>query len=216
MSRFTKEELSVLQRLRTPERIQDFLDGLPMNFELKEETCLSPRRVLREKTAHCMEGAMLAAACLRLAGHRPLVMDLKSRRGDDDHIVAVFKRDGCFGAISKTNHAALRYRDAVYRTPRELALSFFHEYFLEDGTKTLRSYTLPFSLAAFDALHWETAEKDLWIIPRSIDRAKHIDLLSPAQVAHLRKADVVERTAGAFVEWTRHGRRNVRRDTCQM
>lgn len=209
MSCFTKEELSVLQRLRTPERIQDFLDGLPMNFELKGETCLSPRRVLREKTAHCMEGAMLAAACLRLAGHPPLVMDLKSRKGDDDHIVALFKRDGCFGAISKTNHAALRYRDAVYKTPRELALSFFHEYFLKDGTKTLRSYTLPFSLAVFDPLQWETTEKDLWVIPRTIDRARHIDLLSVTQVSHLRKADAMERKAGTFVEWTENGRRNV-------
>jgi hypothetical protein len=154
-----------------------------------------------------MEGAMLAASALKLLGHSPLVMDLKSRRGDDDHIVTLFTVEGCFGAISKTNHAALRYRDPIYTSLRELAMSYMHEYFLKDGTKTLRSYSEPFDLSQFQDLHWETSQKDLWVIPRSIDRSPHISLLSQKQISMLRKADSMERKAGNLTEWNPQGKR---------
>src|SRR3989338_1674505 len=129
MKDFTAADITLLRSLRTPAKIQDFLDTIPMNFR---DTCYSPRTVLRERKAHCMEGAMLAAVALRFAGYPPLVLDLKSVPHDDDHVVAVFQKSDCWGAISKTNHGVLRYREPIYKTVRELALSYFHEYFLDD------------------------------------------------------------------------------------
>ncbi len=163
---------------------------------------MSPRLVLEKRLAHCMEGAMLAAAILEYHGHKPLVMDLRTiKPHDNDHVVALFKERGKWGAISKTNHAVLRYRESVYLTVRELAMSYFHEYFLDNGLKTLREYSVPIHLNRFNKLEWRTSPKDLFAIPRAIDRAKHYDILLPGQAKHLRKADRVEIAAGKLVEW---------------
>ena len=197
---YNTNEMKVLQRLNTPKKIQDFLNTLKINFERGGETCRSPRRVLRDGTAHCMEGAMLAAAALEFHGQQPLVLDLRSvKPHDDDHVVAVFRQHGCWGALSKTNHAVLRYREPVYRTVRELVLSYFHEYFLHNGKKTLREFSRPFNLKFFNKLKWRTAEKDLFAIPRHLDRIKHYPILLPAQIRTLRLADDVEITAGKIV-----------------
>ncbi len=196
-----QNERRLLRALRTPEKIQNFLDTLPINFENKGETCLSPRRVLRERTAHCMEGAMLAALALRLQGHRPLVMDLRVTDADYDHVVALFTKSGHWGAISKTNHGTLRYRDPVYRSLRELALSYFHEYTVSDGRKVLRSYSRPVDLSQFDSLGWMTDEDDVFYIPHHIDDVQHYALVSRAQIAILRRADAMERRIGAELEW---------------
>jgi hypothetical protein len=192
------DELRILRPLTTPKKIQDFLNKIPMNFG---DTCLSPRGVLRERRAHCMEGAMLAAVALRLIGRKPLVIDLKSFPHDDDHVVAVFQEDGCWGAISKTNHAVLRYREPIYKTIRELVMTYFHEYFLNDGRKTLRSYTNPIDLSQLDKKGWMTAEDDVFYVPEYIDDKLHIPILTKAQIARLRKADEVEREAGKIVMW---------------
>jgi hypothetical protein len=178
-----------------------------MNEEKKGETCLSPRKVLNEGHAHCMEGAMLAALALRLHGHKPLIMDLKSARGDDDHVVALFRQYGRWGAISKTNHAVLRYREPVYKTIRELALSYFHEYFLDNGKKTLRSYSLPFNLAQFDLKHWMTSEKDLFYIPRALDKSKHLPVAPRQTLRNMRKADSIEVSFGKVIEWDKKAKR---------
>lgn len=203
MDCFTPEELHILRPLSTPKKIQDFLDAIPMNFA---ETCMSPRRVLRERKAHCMEGAMLAAAALRIQGFPPLVMDLEAAEEDYDHVVAVYRERGCYGAISKTNHGVLRYREPVYRTLRELALSFFHEYFLDDGRKTLRSYSGLINLSRFDDRGWVTAEEDVWYIPEYLAGVRHYPLLTRSQIARLRRADPIEREMGRIVEWTPKGR----------
>jgi hypothetical protein len=200
---FTESELKTLRALKAPEKIQNFLDTLPMNFEEGGDTCMSPRRVLREGKAHCMEGAMLAAVALRLSGRKPLVMDLQSAFNDDDHVIAVFEDHGCYGAISKTNHAVLRYREPVYKTLRELAISYFHEYFLESGTKTLRSYSRLIDLSVLDKRGWMTSEGDVYYVPEYINDAKHFPLVSDAQIKRLRKADRIEREAGKIVEWKR-------------
>lgn len=197
----TPGELKILRALRTPKMIQDFLNEMPMNFEPEGDTCLSPRRVLRERRAHCMEGAMLAAVALRLQGRPPLVVDLKSTADDLDHVIAVFKENNHWGSISKTNHGVLRFREPIYRTVRELAMSFFHEYFLDDGRKTLRSYSRPVSLAQFDDDGWMTAEEDVWYIPNYVDAVVHYPLLSRSQITKLRPADKVERSMGKIVEW---------------
>ncbi len=197
----TTHELRILSPLRTPEKVQDFLDTLPTNFENDGETYMSPRRVLRERVAHCMEGAMLAALALRLAGHRPLVMDLKVTDDDDDHVVALFQNGGHWGAISKTNHGTVRYRDPIYRSLRELVMSYFHEYTEPKGRKIMRSYSVPVDLSRFDARGWVTDEKDVRYIPQYIDRVRHYPVVSRKQIALLRRGDLMEQKIGLMVEW---------------
>lgn len=196
----TSEELRVLRKLSTPIKIQDFLNDLPFNFETRGETYMSPRRVLKEKRAHCFEGALVAALALWMHGERPLLLDLKVGRGDHDHVVALFRKHNAWGAVSKTNHAVLRYREPIYRTIRELALSYFHEYFLESGRKTLRSYSRPFDLSRLDN-EWVVAQEDLHDVAEALDSSSHIQLLTKQQMTGLRKADPVEIEAGRVVEW---------------
>ena len=188
-------------KFNSPVKIQDFLNTLPFNFEKRGETCYSPRLVLRKRTAHCMEGAMFAAAALRQLGHPPLVVDLRAHKKDFDHVIAVFKIKNRWGAISKTNHAVLRYREPIYRDIRELVMSFFHEYFLDNGHKTLREYSDPFDLAKFDNRDWETSEKNLFYIPEALDRSRHHKILTPPQLRSLRRADPIEIQAGKIKEF---------------
>jgi len=200
---FNPDELRFLRKLNRPAKIQDFLETLPINFESKGETLMSPRRVLQERCAHCMEGALLAAAALAVAGHKPLLLDLVTVEKDYYHVVAPFQIAGFWGAISKTNHAVLRYREPIYKTIRELALSYFHEYFLDDGSKTLRSYAGPFNLSRFNKKHWATSEEDLWWLSDELDKVKHCQILSQKQKTGLRRADKIEITAGKLEEWKR-------------
>lgn len=201
MPPLTPADKKILSRLNTPHKIQDFLDALPQNHEKNGETCMSPHQVLKEKKAHCIEGAMLAATALWLHGEKPLIMSLKVARGDDDHIIALYKKNGHWGAISKTNHAVLRFRDPVYRTPRELALSYFNEYFLtKNGKKTMRGYSQPINLKRFGT-KWVNAEEDLWDIGNTIFNMPHIPIVPKGNEKHLRKAHTVERTAASIKEW---------------
>lgn len=195
-----QEEYRVLRKLNTPHKIQDFLDTLPFNFEHSGETYMSPRRVLQEKTAHCLEGALLAALAFTVNGEEVFLLDLKAPR-DIDHVVVLYKRNGLWGAVSKTNHAALRYRDPVYKTVRELAMSYFHEYFInKTGKRTLRQYSKPVSLKLLGK-DWITSEEELWDIPWKLDEVKHFDLFPKSSEKYIRKADKVEIAAGTVVEW---------------
>lgn len=199
----TKDEERILKRLSSPERIQDFLDRMPINFEKNGDTHLSPRRVLREQKAHCIEGALLAAVALMYHGERPLLLDLKTRFLDDEHVVALFKRNGYWGAISKTNHAVVRYRDPIYKTVRELALSYFHEYFRDrDGVKTLVSYSKPFNLRTL-GVEWVTAEHDLWELDDILNDLPHYPLVPLKNARTLRKATRFERDTLNPREWSK-------------
>lgn len=190
-----------LRKLRTPRHIQDFLNEIPTNKERTRETCTTPLVTLRRKKAHCMEGALVAALALAMQGQKPFLLDLKTAVGDVDHLVALFRKDGCWGGITKTNHAVLRYREPVYRDVRELAMSFFHEYFLHDGRKTLRSFSArPFDLSKWNG-DWMTSSQDQWALSRAIDTAPHTPMLTRSQIAGLRRADPVEIRAGKVVEW---------------
>ncbi len=195
---FTKEQLQLLKKLNTPAKIQDFLEALKINFG---DTCMSPKKTLEKRKAHCFEGALLAAAILRFHGHKPLVVDLKATNKDQDHVIAVFRQDGLWGAISKTNHAVLRYRDPIYRDIRELIISFFNEYFLDDGKKTLRSYSSLVNLSRFDKLNWMTSEKSLDYIAEFIDKVSHKSILNRKMIFSLRKADLIERKVSKFTQW---------------
>ena len=201
---YNSEEIKVFRKLSTPAKVQDFLNSLPFNFERKGETCMSPSEVLRAGKAHCVEGAILAAAILEFHGAKPLILDLRSTHKpfDFDHVVAVFEVDGYYGALSKTNHSVLRYREPIYKTLRELALSYFHEYFLDDGRKTLREYSDLLDLNKFNKQNWRTSKDNLFEIPEYLDRIKHYKILNTKQVRNLRLADKVEIKAGEIVEYS--------------
>ncbi len=198
-----ENELKILMRLRTPAKVQDFLDKLKINFEPRGDTCMSPRMVLRKGRCHCIEGALLAALALRLQGRKPLVVDMKTSKGDFEHVIAVFRQRGKWGAISKTNHAVLRYREPVYASIRELVMSCFHEYFDNKGRKTLRSFSTPVDLSRFDNRGWTTDEDDLWYIHNHLDKVKHYKILDRRGIAGLRRAGKLEIRAGKLVEWKR-------------
>jgi hypothetical protein len=150
-SEFSAEEIKLIKSLNSPKKIQDFLNSIEANFEESGDTCYSPLSVLRKGKAHCMEGALLAAAILYYHNQEPLILDLEATPEDFDHVITLFKQHGYWGAIGKTNHAVLRYREPVYKTPRELVMSFFHEYFLNsNGKKTLRTFSNPVNLKRFD------------------------------------------------------------------
>lgn len=200
----SRKDEAVLRKLKTPVLIQDYLDALPINHEKNGETHFSPRRVLKEKKAHCIEGALLAASALWLHGQPPLLLDLKTKLFDDEHVVALFKQNGYWGAISKTNHAVLRFRDPIYKTLRELALSYFHEYFREkDGVKTLVSYSKAYDLRTLGD-YWVTAEHDLWELDDILNKARHYPLLPKANLRHIRNATAFERTVVSTREWENH------------
>lgn len=194
-------EFKPLRKLRSPRAVQDFLNEIPINKEKGGDTCTSPLVTLRRNRAHCMEGALVACLALAMQGQKPLILDLKAAAGDVDHLVALFRKDGYWGGITKTNHAVLRYREPVYRDIRELAMSFFHEYFLHDGRKMLRSFSArPFDLTRWQG-DWMTSEDDLWELSDAIDTAPHTPILTRAQIARLRRADDVEIRAGRLVDW---------------
>ncbi len=184
---FTARELAVFRRLATPARIQRFLDhDIAYNKEPDGPTCRSPRRVLRDRTAHCMEGALFAAAALSCLGHEPLLLDFEAVR-DDDHVLAIYRVDGHWGAIAKSNYASLRFREPVYRTLRELAMSYFEHYHNLAGEKSLRRYSRPLRLDRFP--NWRTAERDLWEIPESLCDIAHFSLLDRRMERRLSRLD---------------------------
>jgi hypothetical protein len=178
---FDRRERMILSRLTNPARIQRFLDDdLAYNLEPHGDTCYSPRLALKNGAAHCMEGALVAASALRMLGHPPLIVDLAAVR-DSDHVLAVYRVQrsggGLWGAIAKSNYSGLRSREPVYRTLRELAMSYFEHYFNLAGEKTLRAYSRTVNLARFDSMNWMTAERDVWEIPSHLCEIPHARLL---------------------------------------
>jgi hypothetical protein len=174
-------ETEIRKGLKTPYTIQQFLDKC--DYNTTKET-LSPRYILELRRAHCMEGAIFAAACLELQGKPPLLLDLRAEN-DDDHVIALFKQDGCWGSIAKSNFTTLRYREPVYRTLRELAMSYFDLYFNSRGEKSLRAYSLPYNVNRSNSMEWRTTKLDLEDIGYSLDRVKHFPLISKTQAKRL-------------------------------
>jgi hypothetical protein len=185
---FNGAERAVFRTLKTPEKIQSFLDALAYNKEVGGNTCRSPRRVLRDRTAQCMEGALFGAAALRMIGHSPLLLDFEAVH-DDDHVIAIFQQEGHWGAVAKSNYSGLRYREPVYRTLRELAMSYFEHYYNLRREKTLRNYSRPVNLKRFDSMHWMTTEADVWEIPEYLTTIYHTPLIGPRLAARLGKVD---------------------------
>jgi hypothetical protein len=197
----TQEEIAVFRKLNTPEKIQDFLTGIPINFEPQGDTCQSARMALKNNCCHCIEAAFFAAAALLLHGQPALLLDFQAH-GDDDHVLALFKNGKHWGAISKSNSIWLRWRDPVYASPRELAMSYFHEY-VNETHKTLRRISKPFDIGKYDPDYWLTSQENCWFMAQEIDASPHVDLISEAQARKLKLRDSLETKAGNFKEWSR-------------
>ena len=190
----TPAEFATLRRLDTPEKIQQFLYRLRQNFELEGDTCRTVREVLRVRRAHCIEGAMLAACALWVHGEPPLLLDFEAVR-DDDHVLALFRVHGHWGAIAKSNYSGLRYREPVYRTLRELAMSYFHEYTNRRDHKTLREYSVPYDLRRLDTDVWVTGKSHAWSVADELDRLRHFPLVRKRNLRHVLRKDPFEREA---------------------
>jgi hypothetical protein len=178
---WTPTERVLLGRLDTPFKVQGWLNAIAYD---PEPGTASPRRVMRERRANCFEGALFAAAAFRFHGRPPLVVDMRSWN-DDDHVLAVFRRNGAWGCVAKSNYTVLRFREPVYRSIRELMMSFFDVYFNPIGQKTLRAYSVPYDVSRFNGMGWMTAEEDISDIGDALDKARHYRVLTPAQIRAL-------------------------------
>jgi hypothetical protein len=185
---FTPKELRKLRSLKDPYGIQKLLDAMPYHLA---DTAWSPRRVLAENTSHCLEGAMFAAAALRANGFPPLIVDLEAEH-DTDHVLAVYRVDGLWGAVAKSNYTGCRYREPVHRSLRELALSYFNTYFNLRRERTLRRFSKPVNLARFDPQDWMTTPKPIWFIVYHLLDIRHFPLFPRRTIKHLHRID--ERT----------------------
>jgi len=190
---FNQRELKVLSRLDSPARIQAFLDTLTYS---DEERYRCPRTVLHDRKAHCFDGAIFAAAVLRNLGCPPLILDLLPDDRDDDHLLALYKAHGCWGAVAKSNFAGLRFREPVYRALRELVMSYFEVYYNVAREKTLRAYTVPLNLAAFDHLNWMTRDEPLDAIALRLDEIRKYSVVTKQMAAGLSPVDERSYRAG--------------------
>jgi len=182
---FTRSELRKLRSFKTPHGIQQFLDDIPYHLA---DTAWSPRRVLAEKTAHCLEGSIFAAAALRAIGYPPLLLDFEAVN-DTDHVIAVFRENNCWGAVAKSNFTGCRWREPIHRTLRELAISYFNTYVNLRRERTLRRFSVPVDLKRFDSRHWMVTDKPVWFIVYHLFRIRHFPLITPAMAKRLHRAD---------------------------
>jgi hypothetical protein len=191
----TKPERRLLSGLTSPNRIQAFLDNLTYS---PESGYRCPLRVLREKIAHCFDGALFGAAALRRLGHQPLVLYMIATARDDDHLLAIYKRDGYWGAVAKSNFVGLRFREPVYRTLHELVMSYFEPYYNVAREKTLRSYTVPLNLRPYDKLNWMMKDEPLERIAERLDEIRKFPVLTRRAVRGLSLVDERSYRAGMY------------------
>jgi hypothetical protein len=182
---FTPKELRKLRSMKNPYGIQKFLDDAPYHLE---DTAWSPRRVLAQETAHCLEGAIFAAAALRANGYPPLLLDFESEH-DTDHVIAIFRENGHWGAVAKSNFTSCRWREPIHRTLRELALTYFNTYCNLRLERTLRRFSVPVNLKRFDKQNWMTTDEDVWFIVYHLFEIKHYSLVTPAMAKRLHRVD---------------------------
>jgi hypothetical protein len=197
----TPREQATLRRLDTPHKIQGYIDALKPNYGLQGDSHMSPRRVMATKMAHCTEGAMLAAACLLFHGRDAWLMDLRAVPADQDHVVCLFKERGRWGAMSKSNHIVLRWRDPIYASPRELAMSYAHEYFTTAGRKSLVSFSRPLALTRYAPARWVVAKEELDWLMETLDDSRHELLAPPGVLRARRRATPFERDVVETLEY---------------
>ena len=207
----TPVEHRVFARLDSAQKIQAFLDRLPPNFELDGDTAMSPRRMLTARTAHCAEAALFAAAAFAYHGKPAWLLDIRALPSDHDHIVTPFRERGLWGAISKTNHAVLRWRDPIYRSPRELVMTYAHEYNLNGGKKSMLAYSRPFNLARYAPARWVTAPEELDWLMEALDDSPHLPLAPKHALRQRRRSSRVELKSQDVTEWPVPRQRRVAR-----
>jgi hypothetical protein len=190
-------QLATWRNLKSPFEIQAYLDTVPYS---PEDLNRSPLRVMRDRLAHCLDGALFAAGALWRLGYPPVLVQMLPVPGtDDDHIVAVYRRSGGYGAVAKSNFVGLRFREPVYRTIRELALSYFEVYFNAEGMKTLREYRAPLRLPSLDRLDWMTQDRGGDAIEERLNRVRRYPLITPEMAADLSPMDPTSYRAGMLV-----------------
>ena len=197
----TPRERATLRSLDTPHKIQGYIDALKPNYGLQGDSHMSPRRVMSTKMAHCTEGAMFAAACLLFQRRDAWLMDLRAIPADQDHVVCLFKERGRWGAMSKSNHIVLRWRDPIYKSPRELAMSYAHEYFTSAGRKSLVSFSRPFALTRYAPARWVIAQEELDWLMETLDDSRHELLAPPKLLRARRRATAFERDVVEQLEY---------------
>jgi hypothetical protein len=189
---WTKDEIKFLKTLTDPDKIQGFLDSVDYNPNYE---CRSPRWVIKKRSAHCFEGALFSAAALSFMGYKPLIVDMKAFN-DDDHVIAVYKVDGHWGSVAKSNFTTLRFREPVYRTLRELIMSYFDFYFNTEGDKSLRSYSLPLDLTIYNSKNWATTDEDLEYIGDKLESMRHFPVVNSKMIKNLNRASEISLKAG--------------------
>lgn len=189
---WNKEEINFMKSLDHVKKIQDFLDAIDYNPKYE---CRSPRFVIKTRSAHCFEGALFSAAALSFQGFKPLIVDMKAWN-DDDHVIAVFRVDNYWGAVAKSNFTTLRFREPVYRTLRELVMSYFDFYFNIYGDKSLRSFSRPLDLGIYSSRNWMTTDEDLEFIGDKLESMKHFPLVTEKMIANLSRASEISLKAG--------------------
>jgi hypothetical protein len=189
---WTNDEIKFLKTMKDPDKIQGFLDSIDYNPSYE---CRSPRWVIRKRSAHCFEGALFAAAALEFIGYPPLIVDLKAFN-DDDHVIAVFKERGHWGAVAKSNFTSLRFREPVYRSLRELVMSYFDFYFNLNRDKSLRSYSPPLDLTRYNTREWSTTDEDLEYIGDKLEQLRHYPVIDKVMIDKLNKASETMLKAG--------------------
>jgi len=189
---WTQDEIKFLKTLTNPDKIQDYLDSIDYN---PNPECRSPRWVIRKRSAHCFEGALFASAVMQFNGNKPLLVDMKAFN-DDDHVIAVFKENGHWGAIAKSNFTSLRFREPVYRSIRELIMSYFDFFFNIAGDKSLRSYSVPLDLTKYNSRNWTTTDEDLEFIGDHLERIRHFPIVNKTMIKNLSKASDIMLKAG--------------------
>lgn len=193
----TASELQTLRSLESPVAIQAYLDDTPYN---PDDYTRCPLKVMRDRVAHCLEGGLFAAVALRRLGYPPLILDMQPEPGtDDDHVLAIFKQHGCFGAVAKSNFVGLRYREPIYRSPRELVLSYFEAYYNIHGQKTLRAYTRVLDLRRYDRYGWMWDDQGVAVVEQRLYSLKPIPLITPEMAAQLQPVDPLTYKAGLLV-----------------
>ncbi len=190
-----RSEREFLETLTTPSKIQGFLDKLPYSTE---PIYRCPLRVLRERVTHCFDGALFAAVGLRRLGYPPLIFEMVPDDRDDDHLLALYQCEGYWGAVGKSNFVGLRFREPIYRTLRELVMSYFEQYYNVEREKTLRSYTLPLHLKVFDKLNWMTSDESIELIAQRLNETRKISILTPSMISNLSLVDERSYRAGLF------------------
>jgi hypothetical protein len=189
---WTLDEIDFLKKMSDPEKIQEFLDSIDYNPDYE---CRSPRWVMRKRSAHCFEGALFSAAALEFIGYKPLVVDMKAYN-DDDHVIAVYKLNGHWGSVAKSNFTTLRFREPVYRSLRELIMSYFDFYFNTDGDKSLRSYSRPLDLTIYASRNWTTTDEDLEYIGDKLESMRHYPVVDKIMIQNLKRASEISMKAG--------------------